>query len=92
MIPESLADPEYKDLDEQRAVGYRTLLAVPIQKEGTIIGVIATARNERFAGSVLDEPVEPQRPMIDVTPEPPEPIVSSIDLWQPWDRRQSPFD
>jgi class 3 adenylate cyclase len=46
MIADVLADPEYKDLDEQRAVGYRTLLAVPIQKEGTIIGVIATARNE----------------------------------------------
>jgi class 3 adenylate cyclase len=46
MIPDVLADPEYQDLDEQRTVGYRTLLAVPIQKEGTIIGVIATARNE----------------------------------------------
>jgi class 3 adenylate cyclase len=46
MIADVLADPEYKDLDEQRAVGYRTLLAVPIQKEGTIIGAIATARNE----------------------------------------------
>jgi adenylate cyclase len=46
MIADVLADPEYQDIDEQRAVGYRTLLAVPIQKEGAIIGVIATARNE----------------------------------------------
>jgi hypothetical protein len=46
----------------------------------------------RFAGSFLDEAAEPERPMIDVTPDPPEPIVTSIDLWQPWDRRRSPFD
>jgi class 3 adenylate cyclase len=46
MIPDVLADPEYELLDLQRAEGFRTLLAVPIQKEGSIIGAIATARNE----------------------------------------------
>jgi class 3 adenylate cyclase len=46
MIADVLADPEYQLLDTQRAVGYRTVLAVPIQKEGRITGAITTARNE----------------------------------------------
>ena len=46
MIADVLADPEYKDLDEQRTVGYRSLMAVPIQQDGRIIGVITTGRNE----------------------------------------------
>jgi class 3 adenylate cyclase len=46
MIADVLADPEYRLLDTQRVVGFRTLLAVPIQKEGTIIGAITTGRNE----------------------------------------------
>jgi len=46
MIADVLADPEYKDLDEQRTVGYRSLMAVPIQQDGRIIGAITTGRNE----------------------------------------------
>jgi len=46
MIADVLADPEYQLPDTQRAVGFRTVLAVPIQKEGRIIGAIATGRNE----------------------------------------------
>lgn len=46
MIADVLADPEYRLLDTQRAIGFRTLLAVPIQKEGAIIGAITTGRNE----------------------------------------------
>jgi adenylate cyclase len=46
MIVDVLADPEYELLDLQRVVGFRTLLAVPIQKDGRIIGGITTGRNE----------------------------------------------
>jgi len=46
MIADVLADPEYQLLDLQRAVGFRTLLAVPIQQEDSIIGAITTGRNE----------------------------------------------
>ncbi|MGH2407567.1 MAG: adenylate/guanylate cyclase domain-containing protein [Candidatus Limnocylindrales bacterium] len=46
MIVDVLADPEYRLFDLQRTVGFRTLLAVPIQQEGRIIGAISAARNE----------------------------------------------
>ena len=46
MIADVLADPEYQLPDTQQAVGFRTVLGVPIQKEGQIIGAIATGRNE----------------------------------------------
>jgi adenylate cyclase len=46
MIADVLADPEYHLRDTQRVVGFRTVLGVPIQKEGRIIGAIATGRNE----------------------------------------------
>jgi class 3 adenylate cyclase len=46
MIADVLADPEYRRFDLQSAVGFRTVLAVPIQQEGRIIGAIATGRNE----------------------------------------------
>jgi class 3 adenylate cyclase/putative methionine-R-sulfoxide reductase with GAF domain len=46
MIEDVLADPEYKLLDHQVAVGYRTLLAVPILHEGQVIGAISAGRNE----------------------------------------------
>jgi adenylate cyclase len=45
-IPDVLADPEYALRDVQEQFGFRTLLAVPITREGRIIGVVASARNE----------------------------------------------
>ncbi len=45
-IPDVLADPEYGLRDVQEQFGFRTLLAVPITREGRIIGVVASARNE----------------------------------------------
>ena len=45
-IPDVLADPEYGWTDAQRAVGYRSVLGVPLLREGSPIGVIAIHRTE----------------------------------------------
>lgn len=39
-IPDVLADPEYGMLETQSRMGFRTLLGVPLMREGTPIGVI----------------------------------------------------
>src|SRR5262249_55724316 len=43
-IPDVLADTEYTYSEGQRLGGYRTLLAVPLLREGTPIGVISLLR------------------------------------------------
>jgi GAF domain-containing protein len=43
-IPDVLADPEYNLMEGQKIAGYRTLLAVPLVREGAPIGVLAMAR------------------------------------------------
>jgi signal transduction histidine kinase len=43
-IPDVLADPEYSLTEGQKIAGYRTLLAVPLVREGAPIGVLAMAR------------------------------------------------
>jgi two-component system, NtrC family, sensor kinase len=45
-IPDVLADPEYHATDRQKALGYRTLLGVPLLRQGTPIGVFALTRDE----------------------------------------------
>src|SRR5256886_6836279 len=45
-IPDVLADSESRFLDGQRLGGYRTLLAVPLLRQGTPIGVIVLTRSE----------------------------------------------
>jgi GAF domain-containing protein len=44
-IHDVLADPEYKQTEIGRIGGYRTLLGVPLMREGTPIGVISLQRN-----------------------------------------------
>jgi len=43
-IPDVLADPEYTFLDTQKLGGYRSVLAVPLLREGNPIGVIFLSR------------------------------------------------
>jgi len=45
-VHDVLADPEYEWSDAQQTGGYRTVLGVPLMREGVVIGVIALARNE----------------------------------------------
>jgi signal transduction histidine kinase len=43
-IPDVLADPDYSLLDMQQKVGFRTIMGVPILREGNPIGVIVLMR------------------------------------------------
>jgi two-component system, NtrC family, sensor kinase len=43
-IPDVLADPEYTLTEGQKIAGYRTLLAVPLMREGGAIGVLVMGR------------------------------------------------
>ena len=43
-IPDVLADPEYAYADAQKVGGFRTVLAVPLLREGSPIGVIFLSR------------------------------------------------
>jgi signal transduction histidine kinase len=45
-IPDVLADKEYHATDYQQAFGYRTILGVPLQRDGTTIGVFSLLRDE----------------------------------------------
>src|SRR6516162_3200278 len=45
-VPDVLADPEYTAARYQQAFGYRTILGVPLLREGVTIGVFALTRDE----------------------------------------------
>ncbi len=45
-IPDVLADPDYGQLANQAVGAYRSLLGVPIAKDGRILGVLGFARSE----------------------------------------------
>ena len=45
-IPDVLVDPEYRATGYQAVFGYRTMLGVPLLREGTSIGVFALTRDE----------------------------------------------
>ena len=43
-IPDALAEPGYEMLEAQRIGGFRTLLGVPMLREGVVLGVIVMWR------------------------------------------------
>jgi GAF domain-containing protein len=45
-IPDVLADPEYHAMDYQQAFGYRTILGVPLLRDGKTIGSFSLLRDE----------------------------------------------
>jgi GAF domain-containing protein len=45
-IPDVLADPEYHATEYQQAFGYRTILGVPLLRDGATIGVLSLTRVE----------------------------------------------
>jgi len=45
-IPDVLDDPEYQATGYQKTFGFRTILGVPLLREGTTIGVFALTRDE----------------------------------------------
>ncbi|HSC06517.1 MAG TPA: GAF domain-containing protein [Steroidobacteraceae bacterium] len=45
-IVDVLADPEYRFWEAQRAGGYRTLLGIPMLRDGFVIGVVSLHRTE----------------------------------------------
>jgi GAF domain-containing protein len=45
-VPDVLADPHYRATGYQQTFGYRTLLGIPLLREGTTIGTFSLARNE----------------------------------------------
>ena len=45
-VSDVLADPEYQATGHQQAMRYRTILGVPLLREGTTLGVLALGRNE----------------------------------------------
>jgi GAF domain-containing protein len=45
-IPDVVADPDYTWVEAQKLGGYRTILGVPMMREGTAIGVLTLTRSE----------------------------------------------
>ncbi len=45
-IPDVLADPEYEESEAQKIAGFRTIMGVPMLREGVLIGAIVMWRTE----------------------------------------------
>ncbi len=45
-VPDVLADPDHALVDQRKIGGYRTVLAVPLMREGLAIGIVRLTRNK----------------------------------------------
>jgi GAF domain-containing protein len=45
-VPDVLADPDHALLEQRKVGGYRTVLAVPLMRQGSAIGIIRLTRNK----------------------------------------------
>ena len=45
-VPDVLADPEHALVEQRKIGGYRTVLGVPLMREGSVIGLIRLTRNK----------------------------------------------
>ena len=54
-IPDALADPEYTWHEGRRLGGFRTMLGIPLLREGTCVGVMALTRTtpQPFSGAQI---------------------------------------
>jgi two-component system NtrC family sensor kinase len=55
-VPDVLADPEYEFLETQKKIGYRSMLGVPLLREGMPIGIVLLMR--RTVQSFTDKQIE----------------------------------
>jgi two-component system, NtrC family, sensor kinase len=55
-LPDVLADPEYRATDHQRAFGYRTILGVPLLRDGAATGTFSLLRDK--VNSFTDKQIE----------------------------------
>jgi GAF domain-containing protein len=55
-VPDVFADPEWKDVETQRILGNRTVLAVPLLQDGRVMGVISMLR--RIPQSLSEKQVQ----------------------------------
>jgi PAS domain S-box-containing protein len=55
-IPDVIADPEYTWFEGQKVAGFRTMLGVPLLREGNLIGVLEVTRST--VGTFTDKQIE----------------------------------
>ena len=54
-VPDALAEPEYNVSQEAAESGYRSILSVPMLRDGTVVGTITVGRSQ--AGRYLDRQI-----------------------------------
>ncbi|MGH2483006.1 MAG: GAF domain-containing protein, partial [Candidatus Limnocylindria bacterium] len=82
-IVDVLADPEYTLLEAQKVAGYRTLLGVPLMRDGTPIGVLAVWRYQVRAFS------EPEINLVSTFADQAALAISNVRLFETVERQRT---